>query len=84
MMFDVKISKRNMIILLGYSEATVMFIVLFYFFFIAYINNYKITVYINMFGEAHLEWFALCLAFDAVIIGLYYMLKNINAEERRK
>jgi len=79
-----KTSKRNMIIFFGYSEAAAMFFVMFYFFFIAYINDYKIVVYINAFGEAHLEWFVLCLAFDAVIAGLYYMLKNITAEEHKK
>jgi len=46
-------------------------IVLFYTFFIAYLNEYKITININNFGEANIEIILIPLS---IILGLYSII----------
>jgi len=69
---------RKLMLILGYSEGVAAFIILFYFFLNTYLNDYKTTLDINHFGEAHIEWFMLCLMSNFVLIGLWYLLKDLK------
>lgn len=65
-------------IVFGYFEAMGIFMVMFFTFFVAYLNGFHVHVYINKYGEAHVEWFMLCLTFDLILVGMWYMLKMVK------
>jgi len=47
-----------------------------------YMNGFSANVYINKYGEAHLEWFCLCLVMDVLLIGLYFNYRKIKKERK--
>ena len=69
---------KRFAIIVGYFQAAGIFIVMFYTFTVAYLHNNKVIININHYGEAHVEWFMLCIVFDVVIIGLWFMLKELK------
>lgn len=71
---------KRKIILFGYFEATGIFFLMLYTFLCAYLNNYHVVIDINHYGEAHVEWFMFCIIFDFVLIGLWFLLKEVKKE----
>lgn len=72
------INWRKFAILSGYLFSAVMYFVLFLTFLVAYLNNYEVKVTINTYGEAHIEWFMMCFISGIIIIGFWYMLKELK------
>lgn len=51
---------------------------------LAYIHDMQVTVYINLFGEAHIEIFAIILFFiDCAFLIWYYAKKGCARKEKR-
>lgn len=69
---------KRFAMVLGYFQAAGIFIIMFIVFLVAYLNDFKVGVYINEYGEAHVEWFMICIIFDVVLIGGWYMLKELK------
>jgi hypothetical protein len=59
---------KDIIIAIGIACLISNSIVLFYTFFIAYLNDYKVLIHINNFGEAHLEFFFIPIS---IVLGIY-------------
>lgn len=71
-----KLKLRNTISFFGYLEAVGMTVFLFYLVFRAYIGGFDHIIYINMYGEAHVEWFVMCIVLCLVLIGFFFYLKD--------
>jgi hypothetical protein len=76
---------KKMLVFSGYALATGMFINLFYTFCTAYFSPHKkVVVTIDTMGEAHVEWFMLCLVFDVILVGLYFCFKQLGMKKKRE
>jgi len=58
-------------VFMGYTLMLGTFIVFFATFTVAYLNGFRVLVTINSFGEAHLEWWMMCILMCFYLIGLY-------------
>jgi len=73
-----KVSNKYLFIIVGYMESVAMTLVLFFVFINAYIHDYKTLVTINDYGEAHVELIALSLVFIVSLIGLFFVLRDME------
>jgi len=62
---------KNIIISIGIACLISNSVVLFYTFFIAYLNNYQVLVNINNFGEAHFEFIFIPIS---IVLGIYSII----------
>ena len=69
---------KRLAIFSGYIFSMGIALILFFTFFIAYINNKFVTVYIDSYGEAHMEWFLICFIFDVMLVGLYLLWRDMK------
>jgi hypothetical protein len=75
--------KKKVIMFTGYMLSVGMFVNLFHTFLIAYLSpNKRVMVTIDTMGEAHVEWFMLCLVFDVILVGLYFCFKQLGIKKR--
>jgi len=59
-------------------------IILFFTFISAYLNNYVITININKFGEAHIEFIFIPFSICIGIYSLYILFRNLKVEKGYK
>jgi hypothetical protein len=72
---------KNIIIVIGIACLISNSFILFYTFFIAYLNNYQVLIHINNFGEAHIEFIFIPIS---IILGIYSIvtLYTLNLKEK--
>jgi len=77
---------KNLIIAIGIACLITNSIILFYTFFLAYLNDYQVLINVNNYGEAHFEFFIIPFS---IILGIYsiialYKLNLINKKQTQK
>ncbi len=74
---------NNFIIAIGITCLISNSLVLFYTFFIAYLNDFQVLININQFGEAHLEFFLIPIS---IILGIYSIvsLYKLNLKYKKQ
>ena len=74
---------KNLMIAIGIACLISNSLVLFYTFFIAYLNDYQVLININNFGEAHFEFIFIPIS---IILGLYSViaLYKLNLKSKKQ
>lgn len=71
--------KKRKTILFGYTLSIGFSSIMLITFFKAYFNDtYKVIVDVNYFGEANLEAIVVPIVFAVILIGYYYVIKQIK------
>ena len=72
---------RYIFIIVGYMQAAGMTITLLYVFINAYLHDFKTTVLINAYGEAHVELIFLIVISVFIFGGLFFVLRDLEYEK---
>lgn len=70
--------------LFGYLQSMFLTFLLFYLFFCAYTSDFSQTININLYGEAHIEWFIICILSCFILIGFYCYYKNLTFRNKKE
>ena len=71
-------------VLIGYSLTSAMAFTMFLTFIVAYLHDFKVTVLINNYGEAHWEWFILCFCIMLNLLGFIGLFKLLKYERSKR
>jgi integral membrane sensor domain MASE1 len=75
-----KVIKQQWHIILTYAFLIGSTLTLVYTFFIAYFNGYKVTLYINNYGEAHIEFM---LIIFSIIVSCFVLIQYFRSPMQR-
>lgn len=73
---------KRVCILFGYLCSAMMGVVVFLTILLAFLNNMKITVTINSFGEAYIELFVMPIVLGVSFLGLVFLLRSWGVKRR--